>query len=962
MPIKLPISGIRILLLFTCLSFSWKNANSQEKISGLPFIRNFTTYEFKGGIQSWWIAQDNRDFIYIANNFGLLEYDGKSWNTYPVKSGLKVRSLMVGEKNTLYVGAQAEFGFFKSDRYGSLIYVSISDKLPASDRNFGEVWRIFQTGKEIYFLTFQNIYCYDGKKVKTIRPKAELEFSFLVNNRIYVQEWGSGLSELRQEKLVPLPGGEFFKNITIAAILPYHPSGLLVFTNRKGIYIYQNGQVSKFNSEHPEFYERSFINTAIILKDGNIAIGTTNNGLIIIDQAGKEKLHLSKHNGLIDRAVLNVYQDNQEHLWLAMSNGISMIDLSSPFTLIDEKFGLPGSGYAAIRKDNEVLFGTNNGIFAYNILSRKMRQVPNSTGQVYSINRIGDDYFVGHHNGAMILRENGLQSLSDIKGAWLFKKVPDQSDKLIVGTYFGIGVIEKRSGEWKFSHMIKNLYESSRVLEYDEEGNLWMAHGYKGIFRLKPAPDYSEFQKTDFYDVKKGFPSNVLINMEKINQEMIFPAETGIYKYNNSDTFLLDETFAKIFDEDEHLVEMEQDLTGNIYFVSSKRIGILELKSQDKFELKTEIFSRIRDIINDDLMSIVILDPKNILFGGKEGFIHYDPEKYKQKQPFKVHIRKVINTSGGDSLIYGGTMNEKIKTPEIPYNHNSMNFTYSSTFFEEPEKTVYQYQLAPFEKQFSAWTGQTEKEYTNLPEGDYTFLVKAKNIYGVESDVAKFTFSISPPWYRTAWAYSGYFLLSAGLLGFTFFTLDKKYKKERNLILLNKQREINQKENELKHLNEKTEQEIMQLKNEKLESEVDHMNRELTSSTIHLINKNELLSSVKQTLVDLMNHNKEKSREDLKRVVKEIDQNISSDEDWHKFERSFNLVHGDFIKRLLEKHPYLTPQEIKLAAYLRLNLNTKEMAQLLNISVRGVEISRYRLRKKLGIEREDNLNEFMLKF
>jgi hypothetical protein len=129
-----------------------------------------------------------------------------------------------------------------------------------------------------------------------------------------------------------------------------------------------------------------------------------------------------------------------------------------------------------------------------------------------------------------------------------------------------------------------------------------------------------------------------------------------------------------------------------------------------------------------------------------------------------------------------------------------------------------------------------------------------------------------------------------------------------------------------------------------LEAELAHINQELTSSTIHLINKIEQLGEVNELLEGLVDSRHDTPKTEIRRIISEVDKSLSSDADWHKFERNFNLVHGDFIKRLLARYPSLTPQEMKLSAYLRLNLNTKEIAQLMNISIRGVAISRYRLR------------------
>ncbi len=936
-------------------------ARGGELPAGLPFIRNFSSRDIQGGMQSWWITQDRRDLIYVANNFGLLEYDGNAWNRYPVKNGTKVRSVYVGKDNRVYVGSQSGFGYFRSNRRGTLEYVALSDSLPARHRNFSEVWRIFGQGDQVYFLTFENVYRYDGTRLTTIVPASPLDFSFFVNGKIYVQQWGRGLSELKHDALHLLPGGGFFKNTRIVSILP-SPAGLLVLTHRAGLYRYENDHVTPFACQGLAPLGELLINTAVRLQDGTIAIGTPNHGLLILDANGTLRRHLSKKDGLPDRSVNHIYQDNQAHVWLALNNGIAMIELGSPFTVIDEKMGLPGAGYAAIRQGDAVLLGTNNGLFAWDLAGRRITQVPRSTGQVYTLGKIGGDYLVGHDSGPMVLKNGVLSPLHDEKGAWLFKPVPGREGYFVEGTYTGINLFEKKGNTYTFVRKLAGLRESSRVLEFDEDGNLWMAHGYKGIYKLRLSDGLDRFTRVDFYNSRKGFPSDVLINLEKIDHELIFPAQRGVYRYDPAtDRFVRHEGFSRLFRADEHVIDMEQDGLGNVYFISDQRAGVLQPKPMGGYATKTDVFGRITDLINDDLTSVQVLDAGSILFGAKEGFIHYDAGTPAVPGPFKVHIRKVADPVGRTPW-FGGNAGEAAPVLSLPYARNAVQFAYAATFFESPEKTVFQYRLEGFDRNWSAWTPKTEKEYTNLPEGEYTFRVRARNLYGIGSPAAAYRFTIRPPWYRTGWAYVLYGIGAVSVLGGVFYTLDKRYKKEQRRLVMKKQRELYRKETELKHLSDVSEQEIIRLKNEKLVAELEHINQALTSSTIHLINKNEQLGSVKQRLQAVLESTPEAPKAEIRQIIHEIDKSISSDADWHRFEMNFNLVHGDFIKRLLHQYPSLTPQEVKLSAYLRLNLNTKEIAQLMNISIRGVEISRYRLRKKLNLVRDDNLTEFVLKF
>ena len=159
----------------------------------------------------------------------------------------------------------------------------------------------------------------------------------------------------------------------------------------------------------------------------------------------------------------------------------------------------------------------------------------------------------------------------------------------------------------------------------------------------------------------------------------------------------------------------------------------------------------------------------------------------------------------------------------------------------------------------------------------------------------------------------------------------------------------------------KTESQLVTLQNEKLEADINFKNSELASSAMHLVKKSELLTKLKSELTHMMRGiDNPQAIAELKKLIKSLSEDDNMDKEWEHFSKHFDKVHSDFLVELKEKHPAITPNELKLSAYLRMNLSTKEIAQLMNISVRGVEISRYRLRKKLALPSETSLFDYLI--
>jgi DNA-binding CsgD family transcriptional regulator len=962
-----------VLLLCAFMVNAPKSSFCQPSMGGLPFVRNFNTLDYKAGIQNWSISQDSRGIMYIANNFGLLEFDGNRWEVYQVKNGSKMRSVALDESGRIYVGCQGDFGFFFPDEQGRLVYTSLADSLPKQFRNFDETWNLFLDDGKVYFCTFSNIFVYEKDSIRVIQPKHALELSFFVNRELFVNERGVGLTKLHGQALHAVRGGYFFKDVGISAVLQAYNNQYLISTFQKGIFVMSaSGEVKPWNEALQQFFKDGNVNCMVRLKNGNYAVGTQNFGLIILNERGEKLLHLTSDRGLENRTVLSLLEDDLHNLWVGNNNGLAYVELGSPFTIINEQVGLPGTGYSGFLDEQYFYLGTNTGLYYKNIAkpNESFKLIEGTRGQVYHIGSYGSDLLLGHHNGTFLIDKERATQLSAEPGSWIFITSPEHPGKLIGGVYNGIQFFSQQNQHWKLTGKGEGFKESSRVMEFDRDGRLWITHGYKGVFKLDIDFGADKIKNVSFYGADKGFPSNLLINVYSIRNELIFTSERGIYKYDEQqDRFVPEPLFTKLLGENAQLWNIREDALGNIYFIGRDLIGVIRKNAVGGYDLDLNSFNKIKRFLNDDLENIVILKNNEVLFGAKEGFIHFDPNiKVNRNANIKTHIRRFSITSNRDSTLYfgnadNGEVSRRGKKFTLPYKHNSVNFTFAATSYENEGELKHQYYLEGFDKTWSDWTDQTQKEYTNLRERDYVFHVRSKNLYGEVSHEATYKFSVSPPWFRTPWAYSGYSFITVTFLLAGFVLLDRKYKKERRVMVINQKKELIRKDNEIEILAQKSQEEITRLENEKLEAELRHMNKELGTSTVLILNKNEFISKVKDHLKSISHKTADEgAAKELSKIVHDIEGNLSSDEDWEHFQVHFDKVHGDFSRSFRAKYPNLSPQDMKLSAYLRMNLSTKEIAHLLNISVRGVEISRYRLRKKLQLDRSLNLQEFILNF
>lgn len=932
---------------------------------GLPFSRYYSSQEYQGGIQNYAITQNAAGMLYVANNYGLIEYDGTTWRRYALPSGAKVRHVQVDASGAIYVSGQGDFGTFLPNDKGQLSFESLKAKLPADIRNLEEVWKVYVTADNLYFCTAERIFVFDKNKKFQFSLESESSFeSFhLINNILMVNEIGKGIKKLQDGAFVSLNNQGFFGDFLVTGILQLSLNNYLVFTRDNGLFTINGGMTQPWGS-----LGDLTINSALMLRNGKIAIATQLEGLLLLDPNGKELMKLDNDNGLNNNSIVSLFEDLSGNLWMGHNNGITMVQLSLPFTKINQFSGLTGTGYHAAFVDNKFYYGTNNGVYVQekgnNGLS-DISLIKNSTGQVYQIKSIQNNLLIAHNDGAFKIEGNTARRIEGPGGVWNFQTLRGRQDLLLVGTYNGLHLFQINGENIKYLRQIKGFNESSRIIEQDDKGNIWVAHGYKGLFRLQLDAQLENATVT-YFGQESGLPTNILNNVWRINNRLVFTTQAGIFKYNELENkFEPDDFFSPYFDPGFLAHYLIEDQMGNIYFIGESETGVLERKVDGSYTKHFQVFNKLLPILNDDLQNISTIQGNEVLFAANEGFIRFSlNENNYQPSAFPTLIRAVYLTGAKDSLIFGGNkypIESQIQNGNLKISYKKANIRFeSSNPVPNNEKDLrFQYWLQGLEPGYGDWVEKREKAYTNLREGKYTFHAKSKNLYGEISEVATYSFEILPPWYRSKGAYFVYFLLLILISYLVYRIIEKRYQKKEQLLKSASTKVIQEKETELKN----TQAQFEKLKTEKLKQEIQLKDKELAAATMHLITKNGFIDHMRNNLNAITKKSKNQEvKNEIQKVIKNIERNFSGDQDWEQFEIHFDQVHGDFMSRFKKEYSSLSPQEIKLSAYLRMNLSTKEIAYLMNISIRGVEIARYRLRKKLNLERAENLQEFILKF
>ena len=966
----------RVFLAIFFFQLFWGLGYSQIKNIGIPFIRNFPRRDYKAGTQNWGIAQDQKGFMYFANNEGLLTFDGVSWHLNKMPNSSIVRSVYIGENDNIYIGAYNDLGKMNFGSNGKLNFHSLKKYIPTEYQNFDDIWNITSFEGKIVYQSYLCAFVFDkDTSVTVIKAPFRFQDSYKVNGKLYFNDIENGLYELVSNKLVLLPGCESLKGEEIWSVLPFAGGEeLLISTLTKGVFIYDGKLLREWKVPVNEYLKKNQIFSAILIQNQYYAFGTIQDGLVIVDSHGGIVQQINRKKGLQNNTVLKVYADRSGDLWLGLDNGIDYININSPITFLKESDGI-GAGYTSIIHQGKLYLGTNQGLFVKEWdesgQNSSLRMIPNTSGQVWYLGVHDGVLICGHNNGTFVIEGESARQISKIPGGWKYHIMKQFPDYLIGGTYSGMILFKKENGTWKFVDKIKGFNESFRVFEEDSEGNLWMSHGFKGIYKVSFGNSPETVKSFRFFTVKDGLPTNFNLNVYKVKDKVVFTTNVGIYQYNSqNERFEKSVYFNQLFSPITDFSYMKEDIHGNVWYTAwsqaTNKAGVFRVQEDGSYQHVTSPFSLLTGKFISGFESVYSFSDNHLFFGIEDGFAHYSPNaRFNINPEFSTYITKAV-ASNIDSTFYYG--NNRVQSDQqtqggysFRYPKNAFKFYYSSPTYNNPGSIEYSFKLSGLNSDWSGWSSSSSVEYALLPDGDYIFSVKARNSLGVESTSDQVSFTIRPPWYKSAVAVSGYFILIIILVVFSMWLFVKRVEISRRKDRLKHLQAYRQKERDYIQQAAVSEKKIIQLKNETLKSEMIHRDKELANQTMDLIRKNKFLAKIKEELEKIKNSSNDESlKEKISSLIGKIDKDIDTNKQWEVFETAFDEVHEDFLTRLKSRYPTLTPNELRLCAYLRMNISTKEIAPLMNISIRGVEICRYRVRKKLNIERDTNLTSLII--
>jgi len=779
---------IFLLFIFHFSGSVWAQSSdvSAYREMGIPFIQNFGPKVYQGMRQNCAIVQDHRGLMYFGQTSFVFEYDGVSWRSVPVAYNITVLSLDTDKYGRIFLGAQGEFGYLSPNEQGQLHYVSLLDFVDAEDRDFTNVTETLSTSHGIYFKTDKYLFRWQTLQTQiedgilegdlhVWKPQTIFERITVVQDTVYVLQHDVGLMKVVGDSLQKIITADVPPDMVVMLPFPQAPQKKLMVA-RRSLFLFDGTTCEPFEIESgaASFLQKNVIQSAIVLADSTIALGTRFGGVAILDVQGRLRHVLNKASGLQDDRVYKVYSDREGGIWIAYENGLSRVEMPARFSQYTEEMGAGGLVRKLIRHRDKLYVADNRGLSVLSLPDTlgnfpAFKTGPDMPRNYWFLRSVDQTLLASTGDGVIAIEENQTPKVIHPGASLRIYPSRYHSNLAFAGSTDSLAVLQKIDKQWAFVGHVPNVYGSVRNIEEERSGVLWISTRVSGNYRITMPhlqtliDTASKISRADLvgeierYEEEQGATNGTLVLT--LRGRTIFRHPEGLRRFDKeAQTFVPEPVFGEFFAQNP-VYRLAEDLKDGVWMFCDGKMGLAVVDGNGHLNWDTTPFLRLGDFP----INRIYPDPKYagvIWIGGRgEGIVRYDSTIHQDYQiDFSALIRRV--TADQDTLFYGGPATAGRDT--LRYSNNALRLEYAAASFNDPSKNMYQVFLDGFDKKWSAWTSETQKDYTNLPEGTFSFRVRAKNIYEHQSQEGVYRFVILPPWYRTYWAY---FLFACSALG-----------------------------------------------------------------------------------------------------------------------------------------------------------------------------------------------------
>ncbi len=766
--------GLRWSLTWIVLAFVAAGAGAQLPFdfeeTGHFYVQNHPTGDRGGpGGQSFAAVQASNDLVYVANSGGVIEFDGMSWRLIRLPNSgavfaietVAIESVAGGTGSRIFVAGYDEIGYLAPDSLGRMGYFSLTDRLSdLGDRKLGMVRSIAATSQAVYFQANEWLIRWDGRDLKVWQAETRFGFCSVLNDTLYIPQVDRGLMRLVDDSLDPAPADALGGRLN-ARRVPLGDGSYLIVKVGEAVSrckLRQETACTPFSPDSVGLLAELRPTNAHVLPNGTVVVPTWSGGILLFDRSGNLLRRIDKQSGLLSEAVWHSFLDRQGGLWLSLNDGLARVELGTPLSQWNNEIGVV---LDMARHRGGLYLGTSLGLLGLVTGSEGSapRFEPAPGSETYStcssLASTAQGLLAGCSNGFF-----NLDRRKTILPGIVFDIHRSRKDPRLIYAALdqGLARVRLEDDRWTGLGLMEGLdFQHPQSIAEDSEGTLWVGSGTEGILRLEPADTPGYEPTTTRFGVAEGLPAGQIFVVIVADRIRAFGAMGGLFRLSHQGErrlFVPDTTFDAFLPRGpESIDRLIEDSQGRVWIAADEDSGVAIPTGKGGYRWQPTALRRAD--MGDEYLLHAEPEQETAWVGTSNGLIRLAGDPAVDTSDYPVWIRRVTTADG--SVRYEGLPGDL--PTEWPHEDNAVRFEYAAPRFDAPERNQYRVRLDGQDADWSAWTTQPHKEYTNLWEGDYTFRVQARDAYGALSREDRFFFQVLPPWYRSRWAYAGYLVL-----------------------------------------------------------------------------------------------------------------------------------------------------------------------------------------------------------
>ncbi len=782
--------------------------------NGLPLLKNYKPNEYNAGTQNWAIVQDQRGILYVGNNVGVLEFDGVHWQTIQTSNQSVVRSLAVGADGRIFVGAKGDLGYIDPAMSNDSKFVSWADRIPEPYRDFSDIRQTFVVAEGVMFVSRRDVFLINERQVRTWRSDSHFGKAFQIKDRVLILDEQRGLLQFVDGELQPVTGGNALIDKNVFVIEAWGEQQLLIGCRNTGFFLLDSGKLTPFATDIDATLKQALLYNSKKLRNGLLAIATVRDGVFLLNAQGKLVNHLNINSGLLNDNVRALYEDPQQGLWLALDHGLARIEASSAISLYNHVMGLTGNVHALHRHQQLLYAGTSQGLFRLDSPSGKQSgflQLEQLKFQTWDLASFEDELLIANNKGVYVLVNQQAQLLlSTTVPSKVLLRSKQQPQRVWLGLQNGLTSMLKTADGWQAQANIEGVTGNINSLIETADGELWVGTLAHGVYRLQLPSATTELQRPapiiTHFGATHGLPSDNRNSVSLLDQQLLISSVRGLYRFDRvSQRFYPDDVYQPLFTEQPWVRSPSRDSQGRLWMLTwnnqtgERQAGAavpLTVADNTVVDNNAEQANSSASAIGalqwttaplyplaDTPLDEILIEAEDVIwFGGAEGIFRFAAAKNQPglntNQPFPPLIRRVQHLGEPLAQVAGQPL-------QLAASQNSLRLEYTVPRFGHLDTMLFRVKLSGFENDWSRWSNETYRDYTNLPAGRYQFEVQYKNAIGEISSARPYQLQIISPWYLRWWAVVSYLLLTAlGVLSVMRWRLNLALREQQRLSML----------------------------------------------------------------------------------------------------------------------------------------------------------------------------------